>query len=101
MGIDYVNLKEFTQSETDLIKQKSENDFNKVLRRFPNAKLIVTAKKMKKAGDRCKYSVHLKIEEGTSLLFTANHADWELGAVMNEVLGKMKFESEKIFSKGN
>ena len=99
MEIQYTNLKDFNEDEVKEIKEKTERDFAKVLRHFPNTTLRVEAKKMHKAGDRCKYSFHLKVEDATSLLLTAKFADWNLGTALNEVLSNLKQEASNKFER--
>jgi hypothetical protein len=99
MEILYTNSKQFSEKELEEIKEKVARDFAKVQRHYPNTTLRVEMKKLEKAGDRCKYSFHLKVESGTSVLLTASHADWHLGTVLHEVLSNLKQEAKHKFEK--
>jgi hypothetical protein len=94
MGIKYINLKDFSTMEQREIKDKSEKEYKKIIRDFKDSSLIVEVKKMEKAGDRCKYSVHLRLEGGTSLILTAHQTDWDLPRALHKTLDNLKNEAD-------
>jgi len=98
MTVEYKRLKDFTALEVKEIKNLSESAFKKFQRDFKNSKLIVDIHRFEKAGDRCKYSVHLRLDD-PSLILTAEQADWDLVRALHKTISNMEEEIKHKYKK--
>lgn len=96
MGISFIGLKNFNVLEMESIKSISETYYSKILRDFKEGNLIVNAKKFVKAGERSKYSVHLRIQN-PSMILNATDADWELPRALHKAFTNLQNSAKKRF----
>ncbi len=94
MSIIYNRLKDLNAAETQEVKHLTEVAYDKILRDFKHAKLIVDVHKFVKAGARAKYSIHLRLED-PSILLTAEEADWELAKALHKTIQNLSEEVRK------
>ncbi|MBI5798013.1 hypothetical protein HZA98_03875 [Candidatus Woesearchaeota archaeon] len=99
MAVIYNRLKDFTASEMDQIKSLTKVTHDKIRRSFKDAKLIVDVHRMEKAGARCKYSVHLRVDD-PSLILSAEQADWDLTRALHEAIANLEQEVQHKYKKG-
>lgn len=97
MAVIYEGLKDLKQDEIKLIKELVEPGYERVKRDFVNSKLVVDVQKADKAGNRAKYTVHLRLDN-PSLLLTAEESDWELHKVLHKTLDNLQ---EQVRKKSN
>ncbi len=97
-GMEFIGLKKFNVLEISTIKSLSDQYYRKLVRDFKEGKLRVTAKKFVKAGERSKYSIHLRID-CPSLILNATDADWELPRALHKAFTNLQNEVKKRFKR--
>jgi len=101
--IIYRGLRKVGNMEIRDIKTQSEKEFKKIKREIKgnkNAKLFIDVHKAEKAGNRYKYSIHLRVECPTILL-TASHADFDLLRALHRAYDNIKTETTHKFKREN
>lgn len=92
MLIQFIGLKDFDSSETSIIKELSEEYYEKLLRDITNAQLILELKKYKKDGEKAKYAFHSRVESGKSLALVSKASDWDLKRTLHKLFQKLEHE---------
>lgn len=94
-NIQILGLKDFNEQEQMDIQEFTFRYYEKIKRNLPGV-LKIHAKKHEKAGERCKYSFHAKVQAPTSLI-NVKDADWELHKALHKVLRKVESQIKHKF----
>ena len=92
-NIQILGLKEFNEDEQSDIEEFSLRYYEKIKRDLPGL-LMIHAKKHDKAGERCKYSFHAKVQAPENLI-NVKDDDWELHKALHKVLRKVEAKVKK------
>jgi len=96
MVVIYQGMKDLNSIEKQEIKGILETADNKIQKEVFGAKLLVDVNKKSKAGNRAKYSVHLRLDH-PSLMFSAEEAEWELVKALHKSVDNLM---EQVWKKG-
>ena len=96
MPIQFINLKEFEPEETDIITDISGHYHDKLKIKIPKFLLKIHIKKQKKAGNRKKFSSHLRLETPNIIAVSESH-DWDLVRTLHDCFKKLQREVSHKF----
>ena len=91
MPIDFIGLKDLKPGEAEIIADISGHYYDKLLIKIPRFLLKVHIKKQKKAGNRKKFSSHLRLETPSVIAVSESH-DWDLTRVLHDCFKKLDRE---------
>ncbi len=91
MPIQFIGLKDFKPEETEVITEISEHYHEKLKIKVHKFLLKVHIKKQRKAGNRQKFSSHLRLETPHILAVSESH-DWDLPRALHECYKKLERE---------
>ncbi len=98
-GIEYHGLKDFSELEIKQILSLTKTASRKLKRDFRDFVLVVSMKKHKSKGKRCKYAVHLKLEKGKKVVLFVRESDWDLAKVLHKALDNLQQEGNHKFKR--
>ena len=96
MGLSFIGVNSLDESELDKLSAYSEKFYNKTCRTFSDPLVILHIKKMKNTGNKCKYSIHGRVE-APSLLASVEYSDWDLVKTLNRTFEKIENELDHKF----
>jgi ribosome-associated translation inhibitor RaiA len=96
MSIQFIGIKDFKPEETEKITEISEHYHEKLKIKVPKFLLKIHTKKQKKAGNRQKFSSHIRIETPHIIAVSESH-DWDLTRVLHECFKKLEKELNHKF----
>lgn len=101
MPVQFIGLKDFKPEETETITEISEHYHEKIRIKIPRFLIKAHIKRYEKAGNRVKFSAHLRLETPNILAVSESH-DWDLARVLHECFKKLRREiSHKLKLEGH
>ncbi len=94
--VRFINLRTFDATEVSRIKTIVLPYIDKLHRDIRNSSVAFYGKKYDKAGERCKYSFHARLE-GPSYLLSAHAFDWDVTIATHKVMKKLESEVKRRF----
>lgn len=91
MPIRFIGLVNFDPQEQSIIKELSEEYYDKILRDIQNALLIVDLKKYERKQKNSKYAFHSRVE-GPSLMLISKASDWDIKRTLHKLFKKLEKE---------
>mgnify|MGYP001561776779 CR=1 FL=1 len=94
--VRFINLRTFDATEVARIKTIVLPYAEKLQRDIHNCSVAFYGKKYDKAGERAKYSFHVRLE-GPSYLLSAHAFDWDVKIATHKVMKKLENEIKHKF----
>ncbi|MBT3985035.1 hypothetical protein HOD38_03850 [archaeon] len=98
VDISYKGLRRLNTLQIQYVKNLSEQEFKKIRRDFKDCTMFVDVKKQEKAGNRFKFSYHIRVESPNTIL-TAKQSDWDALKALHKVFDNLKSEVTHKFKK--
>ena len=96
MPVQFIGLKDFDSEETEIITEISEHYHDKIKIKIHRFLLKAHIKKQKKAGNRAKFSSHLRLETPNIIAVSESH-DWDLARALHDCFKKLQREIQHKF----
>lgn len=91
MQIRFIGLRDLTQEEANLITTIVEGYKIKFERDIPDFILIVRTKKLRKAGNKQKFSIHTRLQNPNNII-VSQAADWDFTRTIHKSMKKLESE---------
>ena len=96
--IKYKGLRRLNTLQIREVKRLTEQEFRKIKYDFKDCDIFVDVKKQEKAGNRFKFSFHIRVES-PSIVLTAKQADWDIMKALHKAFDNLKSEVTHKFKR--